>query len=105
MTEARCYWTKDGDGSAVLIPGCWARVHDPDAPCTCGEWSEETARETIKALRARLYHFGHIIQTTRQALKAAGVPDPTMAEILGPKEYTARRRRKALHQRINEAGL
>ena len=103
MIDQRCYWTKDEDGAAVLIPGCWSRVHDPEAPCTCGEWSEETARETIRALKDRVYHFGHLVQTMRKTIRAAGLPDPYDGLLLGPKEYTARQRRKAMHQRINEA--
>lgn len=30
----RCYWTRSGDGDEVLIPVCWAAVHNP-LDCTC----------------------------------------------------------------------
>lgn len=29
MTDARCKWVYEGDGQAMLIPGCWARSN----PC------------------------------------------------------------------------
>lgn len=31
---AGCYWWTDPDGALCLLPGCMARVQDPDAECT-----------------------------------------------------------------------
>lgn len=74
-THTPCHWHRAEDGTTTLIPGCWGRVHDPDSDCTCGEWSEGTARETIRNMRAALYRERHRVQTLRAALRHAGLPE------------------------------
>ena len=101
----RCMWHRDDDGNTVLIPGCWARVHDPDAECTCGAWSEDTARKTIRALKNTIYRERDTVQKLRNTLRAAGLPDPTYQSIRStPADYTARQRRRDMHKAITEAG-
>jgi hypothetical protein len=39
-----CYWVTDPDGGLMLIPGCMARVQDPDAECTCATLAARLAR-------------------------------------------------------------
>lgn len=100
----RCYWVRGEDGTTTLIPICWSRVHDPDADCTCGEWSEATARETIKGLKRQLYRMAHANQRLARAIKDGGLPDPTAGDWrMTPKDYTARRKRLEMHRRINGA--
>lgn len=101
----RCHWHREQDGTTILIPGCWARIHNPDADCTCGEWSEDTARKTINSMTATIHRERHTIQTLRRALHDAGVPDPTsVLGLISQKDYTARQRRKAMHRAITDAG-
>jgi hypothetical protein len=49
MEQFRCHWVRDKDGLEVLIPHCWAAVHDP-AACTCD--IEGSALERAEAARA-----------------------------------------------------
>ena len=102
MTEARCYWHRGDDGHTTLIPGCWARAINPDAQCTCGKWSEETAAATIAAYKTEAYHLRHQIQQLRQALARAGIADPT-----NPTDWrtvNAAQRKRRFHRAISEAG-
>lgn len=106
MSEIRqpvaCHWIRGDDGFTVLIPGCWGRVHDPDAPCTCGEWSEDHAREVINGLRAHVTRARYDLQRLRQAMRQAGVPDPTMPTAYEDwKTQTARQRRRQMHKAIS----
>ena len=103
MTD-RCHWVHTQDGRATLIPGCWSRVHDPEAECLCGVWSEDAAAEVIKGLRARLFREIHRAQQLQAALDQAGVQYPGSTRET-PAQYTARRRRRALHKAITEAGM
>lgn len=106
MTAPRCHWVRstdeDGHEVTILIPGCWGRVHDPEGECTCGEWSEETARAMIRSLRAAIFRERHTTQQLRAALSLNNIADPTMPAHTTA-EYTARRRRRDLHRSINEA--
>jgi hypothetical protein len=77
-------------------------VHDPAADCTCGKWSEETASETIAAQKKDLYHLGHQIQQLRQALKLAGIADPTTPTDW--RAVNAAQRKRRFHRAISEAG-
>lgn len=97
----RCHWHRGIDGTTTLIPGCWARVHDPDADCLCLVWTQETAAEKIRRLQAHAIRQLATIQTLRKALRAAGITDPTTE--IDTKAYNSRRRRNAMHQRITEA--
>lgn len=39
-----CYWHDDVDGTRYLIPGCMARVQDPDiGECTCPSLAQQIA--------------------------------------------------------------
>lgn len=52
-----CHWFEDEHGGRFLIPGCWARVEDPDID-TCGcvmlDAQLTAARADVEALRAEL---------------------------------------------------
>ncbi|SIT19851.1 hypothetical protein SAMN05421774_10843 [Gemmobacter megaterium] len=95
----RCYWAMGEDGFSILIPGCWNRVHDPDAACTCGEWDEDTARETIRGLERHVYAVRHENEKLRAILRRAGIPDPTRQYDW--KAENARQRRRRMHLSIN----
>lgn len=41
---AGCYWWTDPDGDLCLMPGCMARVQDPEAECTCDKLGARLAR-------------------------------------------------------------
>lgn len=97
-----CHWHRDEDGATTLIPGCWSRAHDPDAVCLCGRWSEETAAEEISGWQAHNRRQREAIEVLRRALKAAGVPDPTIQ--IDMTVYNARQRRRAMHKAISAAG-
>lgn len=49
---AGCYWWTDPDGALCLMPGCMARVQDPEAECTCDKLGARLAR-TEQKLRER----------------------------------------------------
>lgn len=52
-TPRPCYWHEDTDGTRYLIPGCMARVNDPDIDeCTCPSLARqlEKARAEIAAM-------------------------------------------------------
>lgn len=49
-----CQWYDDGHGARFLVPGCMARVIDPDAePCSCKTIEEQLAdaRAEIASLK------------------------------------------------------
>lgn len=52
---AGCYWWTDPDGALCLLPGCWSRVADPDAECTCATLAARLAatERTLHELRRR----------------------------------------------------
>lgn len=45
---AGCYWWTDPDGVLCLLPGCMARVQDPEAECTCDTLAGRLARAERK---------------------------------------------------------
>ncbi|MFJ2752772.1 hypothetical protein [Streptomyces sp. NPDC087297] len=49
---AGCYWWTDPDGDLCLMPGCMARVQDPEAECSCDKLGARLAR-TEEKLRTR----------------------------------------------------
>jgi hypothetical protein len=102
MADNHCQWVREADGTTTLVPGCWSRVIDADADCACGEWSEATARETIKGLRSSLFRIQHINQQLRAALKGAGIADPTFTP--NTRSMAARRRRHEMHKAIRTNG-
>lgn len=65
-----CYWHDDIDGTRYLIPGCMARIQDPDIDeCTCPRLDRQLAavREALAELRAT--HKG-LREWTDQIVKA-----------------------------------
>lgn len=94
-----CHWARMDDGSTVLIPGCWNRVHDPYAACTCGVWDEHTARDTISGLERHVYAVRRENEKLRAILRKAGIPDPTIHYDW--KAENARQRRRRMHLCIN----
>lgn len=54
-----CYWHEDTDGTRYLIPGCLARINNPDLDeCTCPSLDRQltNAREELETLRR--HHAG-----------------------------------------------
>lgn len=95
----KCHWVKLEDGQFALIPGCWDRVHNPEAECTCGQWSASQARQIIKNMRSHIYLARHENQILRTALRAAGLPSPdTLPDWT---TLQARQRRRAMHRAIS----
>lgn len=77
---AGCYWWTDPDGDLCLLPGCAARVQDPDAECHCdtlGRRLHCTERE-LSALRTQQAYA----DTWWHALRAAVDAHPDAAAIL-----------------------
>ncbi|MDJ0466129.1 hypothetical protein [Streptomyces sp. H27-C3] len=52
---AGCYWWTDPDGDLCLMPGCMARVQDPEAECNCDKLArrQQKAEEVLRADRGR----------------------------------------------------
>jgi hypothetical protein len=53
-----CHWHEDRDGSRYLIPGCHARIQDPDGDgCTCPSLAAQlaTAKAEIDRLTRELF--------------------------------------------------
>ena len=55
---AVCCWWTDPDGDLVLIPGCMARVNDPDAGCTCDTLAPRLERAEAELRTLRRHHEG-----------------------------------------------
>ncbi|MGY1548313.1 hypothetical protein [Streptomyces sp. MN6] len=62
-----CHWHEDRDGERILIPGCAARVQDPDGEeCTCPTLAKqlEAARAEVARLQRELdgarFWNGHV---------------------------------------------
>lgn len=77
---AGCYWWTDPDGALCLLPGCAARVQDPDAECTCDSLATRLARteRTLRDERERQLHA----DTWWHALRAAVDAHPDAALIV-----------------------
>ncbi|MFH8295112.1 hypothetical protein [Streptomyces sp. NPDC018059] len=77
---AGCYWWTDPDGDLCLMPGCMARVQDPEADCTCDKLArrQRKAEEALRADRERQRYA----DTWWQALSAAVKDHPDAASIL-----------------------
>lgn len=77
---AGCYWWTDPNGALCLLPGCMARVQDPDAECTCDTLGARLAKRerSLHALRAQQAHA----DTWWRALRAAVEAHPDRAAIL-----------------------
>ncbi|MEU6054182.1 hypothetical protein ABZ829_27650 [Streptomyces xanthochromogenes] len=89
---AGCYWWTDPDGALCLMPGCMARVQDPDAECTCDKLGarlrrlEEKRREQAEAER--------YARTWWDALTEAVRAHPQARQILADAHTYAGRARK-----------
>jgi hypothetical protein len=77
---AGCYWWTDPDGDPNLMPGCMARVQDPDAECTCDKLGSRLRRAEEK-LRARR-NAETYASAWWDALTEAVRAHPAAAEIL-----------------------
>ena len=77
---AGCYWWTDPDGALCLLPGCMARIQDPEAECTCDTLGQRLARaeRALRDLRAQQQHAA----TWWNALRAAVDAHPDRAAIL-----------------------
>lgn len=70
---AGCYWWTDPEGGLCLLPGCTARVQDPEAECTCDTLAARLARAQRK-LREHLERAQHAAvwwSALREAVEAA----------------------------------
>lgn len=77
---AGCYWWTDPDGDLCLMPGCMARVQDPEAECCCDKLArrQQKAEEALRADRGRQAYA----DTWWQALSAAVKDHPDANAIL-----------------------
>lgn len=77
---AGCYWWTDPDGSLCLMPGCMARVQDPEAECTCDKLASRLARteHRLQEMRERERYAATWWTAFRQAVDA----HPDGAEIV-----------------------
>ena len=89
-----CQWYDDGHGGRFLIPGCMARVIDPDAePCSCKTIEEQLAdarREIATLMQGRdglqtwhdhvtraVYDHPDGVQIMKRAADRAGIGSPS----------------------------
>jgi hypothetical protein len=74
---AGCYWWTDPNGDLCLMPGCMARVQDPDAECTCDKLAARLRRleEKLDDDRERQRYADTWLTALRQAVDAH--PDST----------------------------
>ncbi|MFJ1837992.1 hypothetical protein ACIOJ9_29485 [Streptomyces sp. NPDC088175] len=77
---AGCYWWTDPDGDLCLMPGCMARIQDPEAECTCDKLArrQQKAEAALHADRERQAYA----DTWWSALRAAVENHPDAASIL-----------------------
>jgi hypothetical protein len=75
-----CYWWTDPDGSLCLLPGCLARINDPDAACTCTTLASRLDR--AEARLAEAAERERYANTWWAALMAAVDAHPARDEIL-----------------------
>lgn len=77
---AGCYWWTDPDGGLCLMPGCMARIQDPDAECLCDKLASRLARaeQRLRDAQEREKYAG----TWWAALQAAVDARPDRAEII-----------------------
>lgn len=77
---AGCWWFTDPDGDLCLLPGCMARVNDPEAECTCDNLGARLAKaqEQVRDLREEQRYA----RTWIDALRAAVDAHPDRAAIL-----------------------
>ncbi|MFF2331955.1 MULTISPECIES: hypothetical protein [unclassified Streptomyces] len=86
---AGCYWWTDPDGELCLMPGCMARVQDPEAECTCDKLGARLTRLEEK-LRERKAAEEYA-RTWWDALTEAVRAHPAAHEILADARLRARR--------------
>jgi hypothetical protein len=77
---AGCYWWTDPDGDLCLMPGCMARIQDPEDECTCDKLASRLARveRRMQDMREREQYAG----TWWAALRAAVDAHPASADII-----------------------
>ncbi|ONK09488.1 hypothetical protein [Streptomyces sp. MP131-18] len=75
-----CHWWTDPDGALCLMPGCMARVQDPDAECTCDKLGArlERVQQQLRDLREQQ----HYADTWWHALRAAVDAHPDAATLI-----------------------
>lgn len=102
--ESRCTWiapSEDPD-ARLLVPGCWTRVQDWDADCTCKTSAEELdeLEARVAALEAQLdlqqdrYHALSSVVSKR--------PDATALFKDAHESFREWRRQKAAVRRMND---
>jgi hypothetical protein len=76
-----CHWYEDGQGGRWLIPGCMARVNDPDIDeCSCKTVEEQLAAARAELARLQRHHDG--LQSWNAAIRAAVYAHPDGIEIM-----------------------
>lgn len=75
-----CCWYTDPDGDLCLLPGCMARIQDPEAECTCETLAARLARSErrLQEIREKERYAGVWWTALREAVDAR----PDQAEIL-----------------------
>lgn len=69
---AGCYWWTDPDGDLCLLPGCMARVQDPEAECTCDKLGARYGRlqQQVRDQRERQRYADAWWHALREAVNA-----------------------------------
>lgn len=76
-----CYWHEDEDGTRYLIPGCLARVNDPDIDeCTCPSLARQLEKTGLQgwhdAIVRAVYDHPQGVQIMATAAKNATSEGP-----------------------------
>ena len=77
---AGCYWWSDPDGGLCLMPGCMARVQDPDAECTCDKLATRLAK--VERQLRDMQERQRYADTWWHALRAAVDAHPDSAALI-----------------------
>lgn len=76
-----CYWHEDADGSRYLIPGCLARINNPDLDeCTCPSLDRQLAKAREELATLRRHQDGH--QKWHDAIVRAVYDHPDGKQIM-----------------------
>lgn len=86
LPQGCCWWT-DPDGALCLLPGCLARINDPDAACTCRTLASRLARAEERLAEAT--ERERYASTWWDALRAAVDAHAARDEILSDARRSA----------------
>lgn len=81
MSHRPCYWHEDTDGTRFLVPGCLARINNPDIDeCTCATTAQQLA--TAQAEIAELKRKNEGLQAWHDAIVRAVHDHPAGTQIM-----------------------